>query len=99
MQPSNQNTILLKKVAKEQLEHAIIISALKNDVADLKLGMNRVLYLLENDNKTNSKGLVEQVKLNTLFRQDLKTKVTILGIVGGGMFWAFTLVLKLIFKQ
>lgn len=98
MEPLNQNTLLLKKVAKDQLEHAVIISALKNDVADLKVGMQRILYLLENDNKTNSKGLVEQVRINTSFRQDFKSKTTLMGMVGGGLVAIGLWILKLIFK-
>lgn len=99
MSPVNQNTALLKKLASKQLEQAVEMSNLRNAVDDLQEGMIRVLYLLENDSKTGSKGIVEQVRSNTMFRQDFKSKVTVLGVVGGALFWVATLILKLIFKQ
>jgi len=71
----NPNTTLLKTVAKDQLEHAIKISTLTNKVDDLETGIQRILYLLENDDKTGSKGIAEQVRVNTSFRQDLKAKL------------------------
>lgn len=99
MAPTNQTTALLKKLAKDQLEHASTISDLKNDVADLKEGMQRVLFLLENDDKTDSKGIVAQVRENTSFRSDFKSKTTVLGMVGGAIIGIAFWLLKLIFKQ
>ncbi len=62
--------------------------------------LDRVLYILENDDKTNRKGLVEEVFDLKIQVQDLVTKeridesrMTLLGVVGGGLFtvafWIF----------
>lgn len=55
--------------------------------------LDRVLYILENDDKTNRKGLVEDVadmKLNIeelIFKQKMfAAKVAFLGMVGGFLF-------------
>jgi hypothetical protein len=62
--------------------------------------LDRVLYILENDEKTNRKGLVEDVadmKLNLeeliLKQKIFAAKVAFLGVIGGFIFsfcvWAF----------
>ena len=62
--------------------------------------IDRVLYILENDEKTNRKGLVEDVadiKIvleDLLFKQKMfAAKVAFLGVVGGFLFsvlvWAY----------
>jgi hypothetical protein len=62
--------------------------------------LDRVLYILENDEKTNRKGLVEDVsemKLNLeelMFKQKMfVSKVAFLGVIGGFLFsvliWAY----------
>lgn len=55
--------------------------------------LDRVLYILENDEKTNRKGLVEEVaemrkQLDELITKDkvLAGKMTLLGILGGALF-------------
>ena len=67
--------------------------------------LDRVLYILENDDKTNRKGLVEEVFDLKIQVQDLVTKeridesrMTLLGVVGGGLFtfafWVFQYILS-----
>ena len=94
----NINTPLLKEIAKKQLEQATFISGLENSVSDLKTVTHRILFLLENDDTTGSKGLVQLVRENTAFRRDLKSKVTILGLVGGFIsgigLWIMNLITK-----
>lgn len=62
--------------------------------------LDRVLYILENDDKTNRKGLVEDVSDMKLAIDDLvlekkmfAAKVSLLGVIGGFMFsvlvWAY----------
>ena len=58
--------------------------------------LDRVLYILENDNKTNRKGLVEEVSeikkdLDQLITKDkiLSGKIAVVGFIGG---FGFTLI-------
>lgn len=62
--------------------------------------IDRVLYILENDEKTNRKGLVKDVADMKITLEDLvlekkmfATKVAMLGVVGGFLFsilvWAY----------
>jgi uncharacterized protein (UPF0335 family) len=94
----NPNTELIKSVAAKQLDQALQISALQNEVSDIRNDVKEVLFYLRSDPKTNTKGLVEQVGINTMFRQDLKSKVTILGVVGGMLSGVLFWILGLIFK-
>ena len=43
--------------------------------------------------------MFQQVRKNTVFRQDIKAKVTILGIVGGALSGVLFWILGLIFKH
>lgn len=74
------------------------MSAKENQTISQKL--DRVLYILENDDKTNRKGLVEEVadlKINIeqliLKQKIFAAKMALLGVVGGFVFsfcaWAF----------
>lgn len=94
----NENTVLLESLGREQLNHATQISNLTNKVDDLEHGISRILFLLENDARTGSKGIVEQVRENTVFREAIKTKVTTLGIVGGVISTAVMWIIKTIIK-
>ena len=95
----NPNTVLIKDVAAKQLEQAVQISTLTNELQDIKADVREVLFYMRSDKNTNQKGLVEQVALNTIFRQDLKAKVTILGLIGGGLSGILFWVLGLIFNK
>ena len=95
----NPNTVLIKEVAAKQLEQALQISTLTNELQDIKADVREVLFYMRSDKNTNQKGLVEQVGLNTIFRQDLKAKVTILGVVGGMLSGVLFWILGLIFKS
>lgn len=64
-------------------------------VQELKDKLSRVLYILENDDKTNRKGLVQQVEemedtLNEILLQQkmFAFKVAFLGAIGGFLFSA-----------
>ena len=96
--PTNQNTVLLENLAQEQLSHATQISILTNKVDDLETGISRILFLLENDVKTGSKGIVSQVRENTVFREAIKIKVTTLGVVGGALSGVIMWIIKTIIK-
>jgi hypothetical protein len=105
MSYENKNTPLIKDIAEKQLEQALIISELRNDVADLKLGMQRILFFHDNDNKTGSPGLVEQVRLNRLgiekldrFKNELKVTIGLIGAFGGIIGNLFLIIIKSFFK-
>lgn len=99
--PDHQtNNTILKELREKQLDQAGEISTLRNDMGDLKKGMVRVLYLLENDSTTDSKGMVAQLRENTIFIKDIKSKVGILSLVGGFIASIGMWIIKnLIFKQ
>lgn len=68
--PNNINTKLLEKLAKEQLESATNASNLSNKVDDLqdtvnslKDGMIRILSIIDNDEKTDTPGIVKQQRI------------------------------------
>jgi hypothetical protein len=70
------------------------------DKQTLSQKIDRVLYILENDDKTKRKGLVEDVADMKITLEDLvlqkkmfAAKVTLLGVIGGFLFsilvWAY----------
>ena len=105
MSYENKNTPLIKDIAEKQLEQALVISDLKNDVADLKLGMHRILFLIDNDKNTGTPGLVEQVRLNRLgiekldrFKNELKVTIGLIGAFGGVIGNLLLIIVKSFFK-
>jgi len=69
---SNKNTLLLKKVAKEQLVQATTASILQNslidlqdDVNKLRNGMVRILSIIDNDDRTDTPGVVKQQRMDS----------------------------------
>lgn len=95
----------IASLAKRQLQMASEWSAMKNQwdsmnkrVIRTERNVERILGHLENDDSTNSTGMVEQVRKNTMFRQDFKTKTTLLGMIGGVLTGVAFWLLKLIFN-
>lgn len=86
----NVNTALIKQISEDQIKLASEWFIMKNEWQDVKKQehkrdhkIDRILSLLENDTSTNSKGMVEQLRENTVFIKDMKSKVGILSLVGG----------------
>jgi hypothetical protein len=68
--------------------------------------LNRVLYILESDDKTNSKGLVETVNYNhssiqKIHRDNdvLKAKASVWGVVGAAAFTIITWIVQKIIQK
>ncbi len=80
----------------------------KHKIDELEHKIERLLFILDSDKKTNTKGLVEKVNtinksLNELLVREkiYKTKAgtwgAVGGIIGGGVIWiAKTIILKLV---
>ncbi len=78
------------------------------EVTELSRKLDRVLLILENDDKTGYKGLVHQTAENKkaieemLEKERLKEavqagKMAVYGLIGGAVIWIITLIIKLIF--
>lgn len=72
---TNKNTVLLKEVAKEQLEQAATISILSNKVDGLVQSMSRVLSIMENDDRTGDAGMVKTVRINSTDIDEIQSKL------------------------
>lgn len=86
----NQNTPLIKEIAQKQLEQAAQISDLFNKLDNAEMGIQRILFILENDKGTGQHGLVaqvreiaEKVENHEHFKKNLEGRMWGLAIVGG----------------
>ena len=86
------NSERLQEIAQEQIQHAIVVSNLKNEVSDVKtelsivkVGVSRILHILDNDDKTGDKGLVFQVRQNSTFVKNSKAIMGFLAIISTSM--------------
>jgi len=89
-QMNKQEKPIIEQIALKQLESAVIISQLQNDVDSLILGMQRVLFLLEDDDRTGTAGAVAKVRGNETrirslesYRDNLKGMMFGWGALGG----------------
>ena len=87
---SNGNTPLIKDIAEKQLEQGLQISNLMNEVADLKHGMQRLLFLIDDDHKTGTPGMASQLRLEknrvdnlVQFKNEVKIIVALIGTFAG----------------
>ena len=87
---NNGNTPLIKEIAEKQLEQAAQISDLSNKLDTAEKGIQRILFILENDKGTGQQGLVAQVRevskkvdSHELFKRNFEGKVWGLAIIGG----------------
>ena len=102
---ANGNTPLIKEIAEKQLEHGLLISNLMNEVSDLKLGMQRLLFLIDDDHRTGTPGIASQLRndkqrIESLekFKNELKITVALIGGVAGALANILPYVLKQLFK-
>jgi hypothetical protein len=109
---NREEKIELKQIRETQLKDALKMSDLLNHYKDLKIefsqyrsesllmkeDISKILGLLSDDPNLGVVGISRQVKLNTTFREEFKTKVATIGFVGGGMAGLIAYGLKLIFK-
>lgn len=68
--------------------------------------VERIKGYLESDSKTNTKGIVETVRDNSIKIHQLKqneqirkTKIAAYSVVAGGLFWGAVFIIKEVFKQ
>ena len=88
MAQQNQNTKLLKNLADKQLEQASDISILTNKVDDLEKGIQRILFLIDDDKNTGSKGAIGRImacekrtdKLEN-FKTDFTARFSVIAII------------------
>ena len=87
---NNSNTPLIKEIAEKQLEQAAQISDLSNKLDNAEKGIQRILFILENDKGTGQPGLVAQVvdikkkvENHELFKRNFEGKIWGLGLIGG----------------
>ena len=90
MPEPNANTKLVKELLEKQLTHTADISILTNKVNNLERGIQRILFILENDEGTGQDGLVAKVREierkvhhHEEFKKNFEGKVWGLGIIGG----------------
>ena len=109
----NNNTPLIKEIAEKQLEQGLIISNLMNEVSDLKKsisaqadGMQRLLFLIDDDHKTGTPGIASQLRndkqrIESLekFKNELKITVALIGGVAGALANILPEILKQIFTK
>ena len=86
----NGNTPLIKEIAEKQMEQAMQISDLSNKLDNAERGIQRILFILENDKGTGQAGLVAQVRdiskkveHHEMFKKNFEGKVWGLAIIGG----------------
>lgn len=58
---TNANTPLIQKLLNKQLEHSLMISNLTNDLTDTKKIVSKILFHIENDDRTGQKGMVARL--------------------------------------
>lgn len=87
---SNGNTPLIKEIAEKQMQQALQISDLSNKLDNAERGIQRILFILENDHGTGQEGLVAQVKevrtmveKHEMFKKNIEGKISMLAIFGG----------------
>ena len=96
----------LKDLSAKYLKMAAEWSIMKNraDKAEdrayrMDHKIDRILNILENDNTTGTRGLVEQVRENSKFVSGSKNHLKMIGIIAGTVGgFLMTLIIKLIFK-
>ena len=96
------NADLIKEVAAKQLDQAVHISNLTNKVDNLEKGVQRILFILEDDKGTGESGLVAKVraveKANDEmheFKTNLEGKIWAFGVVGGMVSGVLIWIIKL----
>lgn len=102
----NGNSPLIQEIAQKQLEQGLQISNLMNEVSDLKQGMARLLFLIDDDHRTGTPGIASQLRndkqrIESLekFKNELKITVALIGGVAGALANILPDILKQIFGK
>jgi hypothetical protein len=92
MARANTNTPLIQDLQERVIDLSAQWSIMKNEFEDMKkqqnssaLKIDRILQLLENDESTGSKGIVQQVRENSSYISDSKNYVKFAGIIAGAI--------------